>query len=650
MTGEFVFFTILALFQVVKAPFPFERGAYKLLLDIFLTKYKSQNRYMYVYYATIIIGSEAGNTDTSNTKDEKDLGTMSQEELMKLAAAQADSEGKGPEQGMLSALPSGAVVNTPGQLPQIPLTGPHIFPGHHPMIPPPMIIQPPPFHGTPIPPNMLPPGAPPPNIAGVPPPNMGGYPVHQLNPSGAPLDSAPNGPAGSQLNHVRPQEGGQFPSDNTRAPESGQYPPQFLGRPQPGRPEDGEPFPPNAKDEGQALPPHSGDHFAPHHPGRHQGSAHFTPHRPGRPHDGGKFPPRLHGRYPDGPFPPMHRGPPPFHPRPPRYPRMPAFHPGGPRFSHDIPSLLPSGGPPRGPDFGHSAWGLGPGPMRGPPLRGPPPPHWADNRPPDEISNRETVEDWNKEPGKETESEMNPVVSGESLEQRGEERDFGRRNARELKDQEPEHPREQTRERRRDREDPGRDREDRLRNDRFWDRGRDREWERVDRRHERDERDYRSNRDLVDGNRGAPRRRSRFEPLEEKPVAGEPVVNKNELQPSEDVNPRAQDNGDKQASQQKDGEIVQGTENKLESNVKTDASVNSARDNDNLNMSVSSETVDMPQDNKTMDNLDVSMRIEATDINMEDNKLLPTQSAADSAPKLVNQEASDNGETAHSIS
>ncbi|XP_015752116.1 PREDICTED: splicing factor, arginine/serine-rich 15-like [Acropora digitifera] len=95
-------------------------------------------------------GSEAGNTDTSNTKDEKDLGTMSQEELMKLAAAQADSEGKGPEQGMLSALPSGAVVNTPGQLPQIPLAGPHIFPGHHPMIPPPMIIQPPPFHGTPI--------------------------------------------------------------------------------------------------------------------------------------------------------------------------------------------------------------------------------------------------------------------------------------------------------------------------------------------------------------------------------------------------------------------------------------------------------------------------------------------------------------------
>ena len=40
--------------------------------------------------------------------------------------------------------------------------------------------------------------------------------MHQLNPYGAPLDSAPNGPTGPQLNHFRPQEGGQFPSDSNR--------------------------------------------------------------------------------------------------------------------------------------------------------------------------------------------------------------------------------------------------------------------------------------------------------------------------------------------------------------------------------------------------------------------------------------------------
>ena len=70
-------------------------------------------------------GSEAGSADTNTIKDDKDLGNMSQEELMKLAAAQAATDEKSTEQPQ--------AVNAIGQAPpHVRPPGPHMFPGHPP--------------------------------------------------------------------------------------------------------------------------------------------------------------------------------------------------------------------------------------------------------------------------------------------------------------------------------------------------------------------------------------------------------------------------------------------------------------------------------------------------------------------------------------
>lgn len=298
--------------------------------------------------------------------------------------------------------------------------------------------------------------------------------------------------------------------------------------------------------------------------------------------------------------------------------------------------------------------------MRGPPPRGLPPPNWPDNRPPD--VNHEAVIDWNQEPKKETEGEMNPHNMGESPDRPGEERDFAQRPRRELGDRgEPDRPREQNWERGRDRDDRARirDRDDRFRDrgrDRERDRGRERDWDRDDGQRVRD---FRSSRDFTsdrDVHRGGPRRRSRFEPLEERPVIGEPVLKENnmneqELQPSRDTSKVAQNSGNEPTSQE-EGEIVEGTVKESQNIVMDNAAVNTAKDCDKLN--IASEAIDLPQDQKTIcipkDNLDISKHNEATDISMEDNKLLSAQSAVDDATVLLNQGTRDHGETTHSTS
>lgn len=573
-------------------------------------------------------GSEAGSADTNTIKDDKDLGNMSQEELMKLAAAQAATDEKSTEQPQ--------AVNAIGQAPpHVRPPGPHMFPGHPPLIPPPMLMQHP-FPGAHLPPNMVPPGAPPPLMTGVPPPNIGGPSLHQFNPTRPPTVGALKGPPGPSSNVSRPQEGGQFQSENSRFPPSGV-------------PQDSSQFPPKDEDGHHQARSHEVNQFPPHHPSRPQERGQHPSHNPVRPQDGPPFP-HHPGRFPDSHFPPVHHGPHPFQHRP-HHIRMPHFHPGGPRFPHDLPSLVPTGGPMRPPDFGPSGpnpWGPGPGPMRGPPPHGIPPPGWPEGRLPEDAHNSEAPEEWNEQQKKEGEDhteEINTANQDKTIDIPNEERD--RRPRKEHEDRDRERPRD--RDRGRDRDDRDRrERDDRGRgrdwDDRFRDRGRDRDRvrdrerdrdrergrdrdrdrDRDDRRRERDE--HRSHRDVNgerDASRNGSRRRSRFEPLEQKPdptelEAGE--RNSNEIKEASVDGPPALLQNLEVESRGEEGEIVDGNDEEGFENV------NALKDNEDGSFPNDCETLNVPQNNdenipKDIGNVNIPQDIDAmsipTDVDIE---------------------------------
>lgn len=325
--------------------------------------------------------------------------------------------------------------------------------------------------------------------------------------------------------------------------------------------------------------------------------------------------------------------------------------------------------------------------MRGPPPHSIPPPGWPNNRRPEEGLDREAVEEWKEEGNKENEDsqreQIKPGDQDNSVDRPDDERDFGRRQKRDFGDQERDRSRERSWERGRDREERGRDREDRDRGrdrddrprnrdrddrfrerdrgrdrerDRDRDRGRDRDWDRDDRRRERDE--HRSNRDLNgerDVPRDGPRRRSRFEPLEEKPVvteseAKENIVNENK-QPFDTIT----QNSENELGPREEGEIVEGNENESVNTAMGNEFVNVSKDSGNLN--IPQDTMDLSKDNEVMDipranealgipkdNLDLPKDSEANSFHKEDNDMSSKQNIADDTAKLSNQEIHVHGE------
>lgn len=130
---------------------------------------------------------------------------------------------------------------------------------------------------------------------------------------------------------------------------------------------------------------------------------------------------------------------------------------------------MPSGGPPRGPDFGPPGpgpWGPGPGPVRGPPPHAIPPPGWPESRPTEDARDPEVAGDWKEKQNNDEEQaeEMNTVNDNITMEKPDDERDLGRRTRKEHDDLDRERSRDRSRERGRDRDDRGRDRDDRVRN------------------------------------------------------------------------------------------------------------------------------------------------------------------------------------------
>lgn len=383
----------------------------------------------------------------------------------------------------------------------------------------------------------------------------------------------------------------------------------------------------------------------------------------------------------------MHHGPPPFHQRPPHHMRMPPFHPGGPRFPHDIPPLMPGGGPPRGPDIGPPPWGPGPGPMRGPPPHGIPPSGWPDNRPPKDVRILEERDDQGQE---ERPGDKSIIDKGNPVEQVEAERDFPGRQRREHDDGERDRVRDQIWERVRDRDDRTLERDDRARNrdrdDRFRnrDRGRDRErdrdrgrdrdrernwdWDRGDRRRERENyrpREFNGERDGPrDASRDGPRRRSRFEPLEEKPVPtpSEPIlniVNVNKEERSSEITTSIAQNSQSELAPREEGEIVEGNEsesmnvaveNETAFNPKDNGATNITFATDTPNSSVAhhNKVMAIPMDNAAVnvpgDNVNFSKDNDAENLSLKENNLSSVQSD-DASLKLSNQGMKVDGET-----
>ena len=344
---------------------------------------------------------------------------------------------------------------------------------------------------------------------------------------------------------------------------------------------------------------------------------------------------------------------------------------------------MPGGGPPRGPDIGPPPWGPGPGPMRGPPPHGIPPSGWPDNRPPEDVRSLEERDNQGQE---ERPGDKSIIDKGNPMEQVEAERDFPGRQRREHDDGERDRVRDQIWERVRDRDDRARERDDRARNrdrdDRFRnrDRGRDRErdrdrgrdrdrerdwdWDRGDRRRERENYRPREFNGERDASRDGPRRRSRFEPLEEKPIPtqSEPIlniVNVNKEERSSEITTSIAQNSQSELAPREEGEIVEGNEsesmnvaveNETAFNPKDNGATNITFATDTPNSSVAhhNKVMAIPMDNAAVnvpgDNVNFSKDNDAENLSLKENNLSSVHSD-DASLKLSNQGMKVDGET-----